>query len=87
MKPVQELSCGWRWNGQEGTQRKAGRPVTGQERVAGVRDRVVQQAILNVIQPIFEPDFHPSSYGYQDDREASSSPERVGAILPGGELW
>lgn len=33
-----------------------------------VRDRVVQQAILNIIQPIFEPDFHPSSYGYRPNR-------------------
>ena len=30
-----------------------------------VRDRVVQQAMLNVLQPIFEPAFHPSSYGYR----------------------
>ena len=30
-----------------------------------VRDRVVQQSILNIIQPIFEKDFHPSSYGYR----------------------
>ena len=36
--------------------------------IPNVRDRVVQQAILNVIQPIFEPDFHPSSYGYRPGR-------------------
>lgn len=30
-----------------------------------VRDRVVQQALSNVLEPIFEPDFHPSSYGYR----------------------
>jgi len=30
-----------------------------------VRDRVVQQALLNILQPIFDPDFHPSSYGYR----------------------
>lgn len=33
-----------------------------------VRDRVVQQALLNVLEPIFEPDFHPSSYGYRPGR-------------------
>jgi RNA-directed DNA polymerase len=33
-----------------------------------VRDRVVQQALLNVLQPIFDPDFHPSSYGYRPGR-------------------
>ncbi|MBU7007619.1 group II intron reverse transcriptase/maturase [Phosphitispora fastidiosa] len=33
-----------------------------------VKDRVVQQALLNILQPIFEPDFHPSSYGYRPGR-------------------
>lgn len=33
-----------------------------------VRDRVVQQALLNVLEPIFEPGFHPSSYGYRPNR-------------------
>ena len=36
-----------------------------------VRDRVVQQALLNVLQPIFEPEFHPSSYGYRPGRSAA----------------
>ena len=43
----------------------------GGERILGipcVRDRVVQQALLNVLQPIFEPQFHPSSYGYRPGR-------------------
>jgi RNA-directed DNA polymerase len=30
-----------------------------------VRDRVVQQAIVNIIEPIFDETFHPSSYGYR----------------------
>ncbi|ACB84289.1 group II intron reverse transcriptase/maturase [Natranaerobius thermophilus] len=33
-----------------------------------VKDRVVQQATLNILQPIFDPDFHPSSYGYRPNR-------------------
>ncbi len=33
-----------------------------------VKDRVVQQAIVNVIEPIFEETFHPSSYGYRPKR-------------------
>lgn len=40
----------------------------GSKRLLGiptVRDRVAQQALLNVLQPIFDPDFHPSSYGYR----------------------
>lgn len=30
-----------------------------------VRDRVVQQALVNILEPIYNPDFHPSSYGYR----------------------
>ncbi|MBC3900732.1 group II intron reverse transcriptase/maturase [Acetobacterium malicum] len=33
--------------------------------VPTVKDRVVQQAIVNIIEPIYEPTFHPSSYGYR----------------------
>ena len=33
--------------------------------IPSVRDRVVQQALLEILQPIFDPDFHPSSYGYR----------------------
>ena len=41
----------------DGTKRPLGIPT--------VRDRVVQQALKSVIEPIFEPKFHPSSYGYR----------------------
>lgn len=33
-----------------------------------VKDRVIQQAIVNVIEPIFDATFHPSSYGYRPNR-------------------
>ena len=33
--------------------------------VPTVKDRVVQQAIVNVIEPHFDKTFHPSSYGYR----------------------
>jgi len=33
-----------------------------------VRDRIVQQVLLDILQPIFDPDFHPSSYGYRPGR-------------------
>lgn len=45
--------------------------VNGGVRLLGipaVRDRVVQQALLDILQPIFDPDFHPSSYGYRPGR-------------------
>lgn len=45
--------------------------ATGGVRLLGipaVRDRVVQQALLDILQPIFDPEFHPSSYGYRPGR-------------------
>ena len=45
----------------------------GGERELGiptVRDRVVQQALLEILQPIFDPTFHPSSYGYRPGHSA-----------------
>jgi len=45
----------------------------GGERLLGiptVRDRIVQQALRNVLEPIFDGDFHPSSYGYRPGRSA-----------------
>ncbi|PKD19647.1 hypothetical protein APR41_15635 [Salegentibacter salinarum] len=37
-----------------------------------IRDRIVQQSLLNVLQPIFDPEFHPSSYGYRLKRSAKT---------------
>ena len=36
--------------------------------IPAVRDRIVQQTLLNILQPIFDPGFHPSSYGYRPRR-------------------
>ena len=36
--------------------------------IPAVRDRIVQQALLDILQPIFDPQFHPSSYGYRPGR-------------------
>src|SRR5690606_29609279 len=46
----------------DGSKRKIGIPT--------IRDRIVQQSLLNVLQPIFDPVFHPSSYGYRPKRSA-----------------
>jgi group II intron reverse transcriptase/maturase len=38
--------------------------------IPAVRDRVVQQVLLEIVQPIFDGGFHPSSYGYRPGRSA-----------------
>ena len=41
--------------------------------IPAVRDRVVQQALLEILQPIFDPQFHPSSYGYRPGRSCQQA--------------
>ena len=41
--------------------------------IATVRDRVVQAALLTVLEPIFEVDFHPCSYGFRPKRRAQDA--------------
>ena len=45
----------------------------GKTRLLGVptvADRMVQQALLQVLEPLFEPDFRPFSYGFRPGRNA-----------------
>ena len=42
-----------------------------------VRDRVVQQALKLIIEPIFEADFEDSSYGYRPKRSTQQAAEEV----------
>jgi RNA-directed DNA polymerase len=42
-----------------------------------VRDRVVQQAALMVLEPIFEADFTDASYGFRSGRSAHQAVDRV----------
>ena len=64
----------------DGGKRKLGIPA--------VRDRVVQQALLNILQPIFDPEFHTDSYGYRPGKSAQQAVERaVGLIREEGRRW
>ena len=45
--------------------------------IPSVRDRVVQQALLTILQPIYEEDFHPSSYGYRPGRSCHQAIEKA----------
>lgn len=38
-----------------------------------VRDKVVQQATKQILEPIFEKDFHPSSYGYRPNKSCEKA--------------
>jgi RNA-directed DNA polymerase len=49
-----------------------------------VRDRVVQAAIVNVIEPIFERDFAEHSYGFRPGRDGKDALRRVDQLLKQG---
>jgi len=49
-----------------------------------IRDRVVQAAIVNVIEPIFERDFASHSYGFRPERGCKDALRRVDELLKAG---
>jgi len=63
----------------DGRQRPLGIPV--------VRDRVVQQAVKMVIEPIFEADFEECSYGFRPKRSATQAKEAIRVTGGQGHYW
>lgn len=52
-----------------------------------VRDRVVQKALLNTIEPIFERGFAEQSYGFRPNRGCKDALRRVDQLLKQGATW
>jgi RNA-directed DNA polymerase len=52
-----------------------------------VRDRVVQQAIKRIIEPIFEVKFKDVSYGYRPNRGAREAIQRCKEYIASGYQW
>ncbi|WP_191603777.1 group II intron reverse transcriptase/maturase [Marinomonas algicola] len=49
--------------------------------IPAVRDRIVQQTLLNILQPIFDIDFHPSSYGYRPKRSCHDAISKASVFI------
>jgi RNA-directed DNA polymerase len=63
------------------------KPGTNETRPLGiptVRDRMVQAAAVNVIEPIFERDFAEQSYGFRPGRGCKDALRRVDQLLKAG---
>ena len=61
---------------------KAGKP--GEHRALGiptVKDRVGQAAVKNILEPIFEADFSPTSYGFRPGRSVHGALEHLRMLL------
>jgi group II intron reverse transcriptase/maturase len=69
---------------------KAGKP--GRFRPLGiptVKDRVVQAAVKNILEPVFEADFYPVSYGFRPGKSVHGAIAHLKVLmLPrGGKRW
>lgn len=66
------------------------KPGTNEKRPLGiptVRDRVVQTALRNVIEPIFERDFAEHSYGFRPGRGCKDALRRVDQLVKSGHRY
>lgn len=62
----------------------------GGERELGiptVLDRLIQQALLQVLQPIFDPTFSDHSYGFRPGRRAHDAVRRAQGYVQEGRRW
>ena len=62
---------------------KARRPLG----IPAVRDRVVQGALRQVLEPIFEREFSCASYGFRPGRGCKDALRRVSSLLKTGYTW
>jgi RNA-directed DNA polymerase len=64
---------------------KVGSNKTRMLSIPCIRDRVVQGALKLIVEPIFEADFQPGSYGYRVKRQAHQALVRVAAAIAWGK--
>src|SRR5215510_15098033 len=55
--------------------------------IPAVRDRVVQQAVFGVLEPIFEADFSPHSHGFRPGRSCFSALREQYGQIRAGQLY
>ena len=79
------------WNYQPGPVRRVVIPKPGGgERllgIANVRDRVVQQAMVMTLEPLFEPRFSERSYGFRPGRGQRDAIAQAKAYVEKGKKW
>lgn len=52
-----------------------------------LRDRIIQRAVLNVLEPVFERQFLDCSYGYRPDRSVGDAVERIVVLRDRSFAW
>ena len=64
--------------------------VNGKTRLLGIPtviDRMVQQAIVQILSPIFDPHFSDNSYGFRPKRSASGAISKAKSYVKSGKSW
>jgi RNA-directed DNA polymerase len=72
-----------KWIAKRGGPRREQRPLG----IPTVRDRTVQTALRNALEPIFERDFARHSYGFRPGRGCKDALRRVDHLLKHGHSW
>jgi RNA-directed DNA polymerase len=65
------------------------KPGTSEKRPLGIPtiiDRIVQTAVRNVIEPIFEQEFEPCSYGFRPNRGCQNALQEIERLLAAGSV-
>jgi RNA-directed DNA polymerase len=66
------------------------KPGTSKKRRLGIptgQDRIVQGALKLVLEPIFEADFHPCSYGFRPQRRAQDAVAEIHLLASHSYEW
>ena len=66
------------------------KPGTRTKRPLGIPtilDRVCQQALVNVLEPVFEPTFRDESFGFRPGRSTHMAMRRIWRQLKAGDSW
>lgn len=65
------------------------KPNGGERRlgIPTVQDRLIQQAVLQVLTPVFEPEFSAHSYGYRPGRSAHDAVRAAQEYIRAGQSW
>ena len=65
------------------------KPNGGERRlgIPTVPDRLIPQAVLHVLTPVFEPEFSAHSYGYRPGRSAHEAVQAAQEYIRAGHTW
>lgn len=80
----------WRYHPHPVKRVRIPKPGTNKKRLLGipcVRDRVVQYSIKQNLEPLFDPDFSDSSFGFRSGRSQHDAVKKAKELVRSGKKW